>query len=110
MMCTGKPQLIRQFWTDKFFKRDVKYSEGYWDLAIILLSNSIIDPPQIERFVSRLALGGNYESLTKGQIEVLRSYNFFQYIKEYLFEGNLFTQPFNGYNNANTNTNTILFT
>lgn len=109
MMCTYKTQLIREFWKEKFFSREVKSSNGYWDLAIILLENEIIDENDVSRFVRRLGLGGKYSRLTENQIDKLRVFDFFKYIKAYLFEGDLFTQPYNGYNNANTNTNLIMF-
>lgn len=109
LMCVDKTQLIREFWTDMFFGRKVKGSDGYWDLAITLLTNNIIDEPEVIRFVRKLALGGHYNRLTKEQIEKLRHYDFFKYLKSSLFEGNLFTQPFNGYNNANASTKKIMF-
>lgn len=109
LICAYKKQLIREFWKERFFSREVKRSAGYWDLAIILLENNIIDENEVNSFVRRLALGGNYSRLTNNQIDILRGYEYFKYIKSYLFEGDLFTQPYNGYNNANKNTDLIMF-
>lgn len=109
LMCLHKTQLIREFWKEKFFSRQVKGSEGYWNLAIALLTNKIIDEDEINHFVKMLALGNRLNELEKEQIDILRNYNFFKQMKKYLFEEDLFSQPYNGYNNANSSTNRIMF-
>ncbi|MEE3953596.1 hypothetical protein [Peribacillus frigoritolerans] len=109
LLCTSNTPLIREFWKEKFISREVKSSDAFWDLAITLLRNNIIDESEKNKFVRKLALAGQHHKLKKDHMEFLRSHGLFKCIKSYLFEGILFTQPFNGYNNANASRHFILF-
>ncbi|MFS0604947.1 hypothetical protein [Peribacillus frigoritolerans] len=109
LMCTSQTVLIREFWKEKLFSREVKGSDAFWDLSISLLRNNIIDESEIAKFVRKLAFSGQYRRLERNHIEYLRSLAFFKYIKLHLFENDLFTQAPNGYNNANANRNLIIF-
>lgn len=109
LSCLEKEEMIRHFWKELFFGRGVGNSEGFWDLALILLNNNIIPEDERNPFVRKLALQGNKAELNEEQITALRKYGFFGHIKEYLFVSDRLTQLHNGYNNANSNATFIIF-
>lgn len=109
MLCTQNKKLVRNLWREKLFSRKAKGSNSYWDLAISLLRNKIVDDSEIEQFIRKLAMSGQYHKMRDEHLDFFKKYCFFEKIKEYLFEGDLFTQPYNGYNNANSNARFIMF-
>ncbi|MFD1736198.1 hypothetical protein ACFSCX_06425 [Bacillus salitolerans] len=109
LMCTKDGELIRLLWNDYFFKRGIINSDGFWDLAIILLENNLIDPSEKGSFVEKLALNGSIQKIKTEQIATLRKHGFFQPIREYLFEDQKLIKPHTGYNTANSLVPLIMF-
>lgn len=108
-MCLEKKELIREFWNTELFSKDFKKNNNFWELAIYLLENDLIDQSAIEEFVRKLAYLKSTRSLNAEQIAKLRTHGFFNVIREYLFEGTLFTTVNTGYPNANENVGKIIF-
>ncbi|MEH7114564.1 hypothetical protein V7124_19690 [Neobacillus niacini] len=109
LMCVEKEELIRQFWKEDFFKRGVLGTDEFWNLAIILLNNEVIPVDERESFVRRLALKSSSRGISLEQITVLKKHGLFRHIREYLFVNDRLTQLHNGYHNANSNAQLIIF-
>lgn len=109
LSCANNEELIRLFWKEEFFKRGVRGSDEFWNLAIILLNNKLIPEEEVDTFVRKLSMKGSRRDLASEHITILRRYGFFKHIREFLFIDDRLTQLHNGYNNANNNASLIIF-